>query len=219
MDLDHHITDFAQAVGAGSVEIYNEFSLQHELGIFLRSKLAGCKVQFERNVSHFNLAKTSFEKREIDIAVTSPTGERLSALELKYPRNGQVPESMFSFCKDIAFLEQLVLSGFQSAYFLAVADHKHFYAGASTGIYGHFRNGTPITGTIIKPTGSKDSMVTISGSYSAAWVPVRGDTKFCLVRVAPGPALEKHRPAQGGPMGESSPGTVIGFPPCTVEPE
>lgn len=69
--------------------------------------------------------------------------ERLSALELKYPRNGQVPESMFSFCKDIAFLEQLVLSGFQSAYFLAVADHKHFYAGASTGIYGHFRSGAP----------------------------------------------------------------------------
>ncbi len=49
--------------------------------------------------------------------------ERLSALELKYPRNGQVPESMFSFCKDIAFLEQLGLSGFQSAYVLTVADH------------------------------------------------------------------------------------------------
>lgn len=185
MDLDQQIKDFAQAVGERSIEIYNEFSLQHELGIFLRAQLQGCKVQFERNVSHFNLAKTNFEKREIDIAVTSPAGERLSALELKYPRNGQVPESMFSFCKDIAFLEQLVLAGFRSAYFLAVADHKHFYAGASTGIYGLFRNGTPITGTITKPTGAKDSTVTITGSYSASWVPVLGDTKFCLVRVLP----------------------------------
>lgn len=145
--------------------------------------------------------------------------ERLSALELKYPRNGQVPESMFSFCKDIAFLEQLVLSGFQSAYFLAVADHKHFYAGASTGIYGHFRSGAPITGTITKPTGAKDSAVTIAGSYTASWVPISGDTRFCLVRVAPGADTEKHRPAQGGSMGESSPGAVIGIPACTARPE
>lgn len=218
MDLDRQIADFAQAVGRGEIEIYNEFSLQHELGIFLRSSLPGCKVQFERNVSHFNLAKASFEKREIDIAVTSGA-ERLSALELKYPRNGQVPESMFSFCKDIAFLEQLVLSGFQSAYFLAVADHKHFYAGASTGIYGHFRSGAPITGTITKPTGAKDSAVTIAGSYTASWVPISGDTRFCLVRVAPGAGTEKHRPAQGGSMGESSPGAVIGIPACTALPE
>lgn len=54
MDLDRQIADFAQAVGRGEIEIYNEFSLQHELGIFLRASLPGCKVQFERNVSHFN---------------------------------------------------------------------------------------------------------------------------------------------------------------------
>ncbi len=28
-------------------------------------------------------------------------------LELKYPRNGQHPEQMFSFCKEIAFVEEL----------------------------------------------------------------------------------------------------------------
>lgn len=188
MNLENYITDFARVVGEGSIEIYNEFILQHELGIFLRSKLAGCKIQFERNVSHFKLTKTDFEKREIDIAVTSIAGERLSALELKYPRNGQVPESMFSFCKDIAFLEQLVQSGFQSAYFLAVVDHKRFYSGVSTGIYGHFRGGMPITGTIVKPTGLKDSVVTISGCYTATWVPVLGNSKFCLVCIAPSQA-------------------------------
>lgn len=184
MELRHYIEDFAKAAGSGTIEIYNEFSLQHELGIYLRSRLHNCKVQFERNVSHFGLDKATLEKREIDIAVTaSDSGAQLSAIELKYPRNGQVPESMFSFCKDIAFLEQLVSAGFQSAYFLALADHRHFYSGTGNGIYGHFRAGVPITGRIIRPTGAKDHEVTIAGTYIATWLPVSGDTKFCLVQV------------------------------------
>lgn len=184
MKLDHHITEFARAVGTGAIEIYNEFSLQHELGFYLRHHLSNCKVQFERNVSHFKLAKSGFEKKEIDIAITSvESGERLSAIELKYPRNGQVPESMFGFCKDIAFLEQLVSSGFHSAYFLAVADHRHFYSGNREGIYGLFRSGVPITGKITKPTGTKDKEVNVIGSYTANWLQISGDTKFCLVQV------------------------------------
>lgn len=90
---------------------------------------------------------------------------------------------MFGFCKDIAFLEQLVAAGFQSAYFLALADHRHFYEGNGGGIYGHFRAGAPITGKIVKPTGAKDHEVTIIGSYVAKWFPVSGETKFCLVKV------------------------------------
>ena len=178
MQLDCQIEDFAKAVGSGAVEIYNEFSLQHELGVFLR------KVQFERNVSHFKLQKYALEKKEIDIAITSEaSGERLSAIELKYPRNGQVPESMFSFCKDIAFLEQLVSSGFRSAYFLALADDPLFYSGSCNGIYGYFRGGNPITGQITKPTGTKDKQINITGTYTASWLPVSGRTKFCLVRI------------------------------------
>lgn len=200
MNLQHHITDFTHAVGKGFVEIYNEFSLQHELGVFLRSRLSDHKVQFERNVSYFNLIKKNFLKREIDISVISTSGEKICALELKYPRNGQVPESMFGFCKDIAFLEQLVESGFQSAYFLAVVDHKHFYSGASPGIYGYFRAEVPITGTIIKPTGLNGSTVTISGCYSANWVQVLGDTKFCLVHISPKQLFEKNRSVQNDSM-------------------
>lgn len=185
MILNQHITEFAQAVGAGTIEIYNEFSLQHELGIYLRNRLDTCRVQFERNVSHFNLEKSHLEKKEIDIAITSiESGAHLSAIELKYPRNGQVPESMFGFCKDIAFLEQLVTSGFKTAYFLAVVDHSHFYSGNSDGIYGLFRSGLPITGKIIKPTGAKDQNVFIRGSYRANWLPVSGNSKFCLVQIA-----------------------------------
>lgn len=184
MRLDQHIADFIKAVGAGSIEIYNEFSLQHELGVFLRRALPACKIQFERNVSHFALAKGGFGKKEIDIAVTAgDSGAKLSAIELKYPRNGQIPESMFSFCKDIAFLEQLVAAGFPSASFLAVVDDPLFYSGNGDGIYGLFRERKAITGTITKPTGAKDMHVTIRGSYRAEWLPVSGNTKFCLVPI------------------------------------
>jgi len=175
--------DFAQAVASGTVEIYNEFSLQHELGVYLRNNLENCKVQFERNVSHFSLVKSDFEKKEIDIAITSMSSGDRSAIELKYPRNGQVPETMFSFCKDIAFLEQLVTSGFRSAYFLAVADDCLFYSGKDEGIYGLFRSGRPITGQIWKPTGAKNKAVSLKGSYNARWLPISDLRRFCLIRI------------------------------------
>jgi hypothetical protein len=185
MNLAACIHSFIDRVRVGEVEIYNEFSLQHELGIHLREALAGCKVQFERNVSHFGLSRTDFVKREIDISVTSKTGDRLAAIELKYPRNGQVPEAMYGFCKDISFLEQLRSAGFRSAYFLAFADDKLFYTGAHDGIYGYFRGRLPLTGLIAKPTGAKDTTVQILGSYRAEWKVVVGDTQFCLLPVGP----------------------------------
>lgn len=185
MYLGQSIVSFVETVRQGAVEVYNEFSLQHELGIYLREQHRTLKVQFERNVSHFGLVKSKFEKKEIDIAVTSAeSDERIGAIELKYPRNGQVPESMFSFCKDIAFLEQLVDSGFQSGYFLAVADEPLFYSGRKDGIYGLFRSGRSITGVIRKPTGAKDHEVSIRGTYKASWLPISGPTRFCLVEVA-----------------------------------
>jgi len=188
MNLAHLITDFLQAVTAKEIDIYNEFSLQHELGHYLRKHISNSKVQFERNVSHFNfrLAKSSFEKKEIDIAITSIKPEELlCAIELKFPRNGQVPESIFSFCKDIAFLEQLVSSGFQSAYFLAIADDPLFYSASRSceGIYGLFRGGKPITGIISKPTGTKDQQVKICGAYKADWLPLSDNAKYCLIQV------------------------------------
>lgn len=184
MDLQKYILEFTQAVASNEVEIYNEFSLQHELGIFLRSQLKDCRVQFERNVAHFNLRKSNFYKREIDIVVTSPDRKILhAAIELKFPRNGQVPETMFSFCTDIGFLEQLVAGGFQFGYFLAVVDHPHFYSGKADGIYGLFRDGQTITGTIAKPTGARDKEITLNGSYTASWLPINGKLKCCLIEI------------------------------------
>jgi hypothetical protein len=107
------IPRFFEAVGRGEREIYNEFSLQHELGCFLRSCIPPpLKIQFERPVEFFQPCGSAYEKKEIDISVFSPDRSSRVALELKFPRNGQYPEQMFSSCCDLLFLEQLVSGGF-----------------------------------------------------------------------------------------------------------
>ncbi len=47
------LEQFFTYVEDNKIELYNEFSLQHELGIYLRDKLPEYKIQFERNVSYF----------------------------------------------------------------------------------------------------------------------------------------------------------------------
>ncbi len=177
--MKHLLEKFMELVALDKVEIYNEFSFQHELGIFLRSHFPNKKVQFERNVSHFDLDKAHFVKREIDICVYSEN-ELFSVIELKFPKNGQIPEQMYSFCKDIQFLEQLKISGFKNAYFLVYCEDKGFYQGESKGIYRYFRSGETLTGEIVKPTGKKDSSVHISSNYQPQWKDVKGLGKYYL---------------------------------------
>lgn len=182
--LNDLIAPFISAVASGKVEVYNEFSLQQELGIFLRSSPPQLKVQFERNVSFFFQDKSSFTKREIDISLFSPDDKNLVfAVELKYPRNGQHPEQMFSFCKDIAFAEELAAAGFTRSALVIFADDHLFYRGPTVGIYGFFRGGRPIHGRIQKPTGKKDEEVSIQGCYTVEWKPVTGALQYAIVEV------------------------------------
>jgi hypothetical protein len=184
--IDDLISPFIASVASGEIEIYNEFSLQHELGIFLRSRLPTYKTQFERNVRFFVHGNSVFTKREIDIVVFSlDRREWFWAIELKYPRNGQHPEQMFSFCKDVAFVEELRRAGFANAAFVAFADDPLFYRGPTEGIYGFFRGGRPLHGSIKKPTGLKDMEVTVSGTYSVMWQPVRESLKYCVIEATP----------------------------------
>lgn len=180
--LNSVIPAFITAVASGELEVYNEFSLQHELGIFLRNSLPALKVQFERNVGFFFGDKSRFTKREIDISSFSAIGKSLAfAIELKFPRNGQHPEQMFSFCKDIAFVEELMIAGFPRSALIIFADDPLFYRGSSDGIYGFFRGGRPIHGRIQKPTGKKDDVVTIQGTYVVEWHTIIGPLKFAII--------------------------------------
>ncbi len=181
--LPNLVESFFAEVAVGSVEIYNEFSLQHELGIHLRHALEpDRKVQFERPVASFGL-RGSFLKKEIDITVFTPDLREKIAIELKFPRNGQHPEQMFKACQDIGFLEQVVAAGFDAGFFVFTADDHLFFGGPDrTGIYAYFRAGHCLQGTIIKPTGRKDEQVTINGRYSLLWQEVGSVLRyFCLV--------------------------------------
>lgn len=172
LELSANVHAFFNTLSSTKVEIYNEISLQHEFGFYLRSVLApdSYKVQFERPTDFFGIPSEQLLKKEIDISVFSQDQTHKSAIELKFPRNGQYPEQMFSACKDVAFLEQLVEGGFESGHFVMAADDRLLYQGADTGgVYSYFRSGKPICGLIRKPTGAKDETFEIRGSYILTW--------------------------------------------------
>ena len=174
IDLKICIEEFLDYVLEQNIKLYNEFSLQHELGIFLRNKLPDYKVQFERNISYFGIY-TGTIKKEIDIAVFSEDKTEKYAIELKYPRNGQYPEQMYAFTKDILFMEELKALGFTSTAAVTLVDDKPFYNGENkSGIYQYYRGEQPIHGTVYRPTGSTKGIenIDIVGQYNIQWQPI-----------------------------------------------
>lgn len=102
MDFNKLLKDFFDKANVNNVDIYNEISLQLELGIFLRSQIKDYKIQFERNISFFGITGTT--KHEIDIVIFNKDKKEKYAIELKFPKNGQYPEEMYSFIEDIVFM-------------------------------------------------------------------------------------------------------------------
>ena len=179
--MEHVVASFVKTIARRQIEIYNEFSLQHELGIFLRNSHPDEKIQFERNVSYFGLNKDDFVKKEIDIVIFDSKNSPLTAIELKFPRNGQHPEQMYKFCQDVSFAEQLKNSGFRDAHAVIFADDHLFYRGKTEGIYGMFRGGRALTGRIQKPTKPRNLEVHVKGCYSVTWEPVRDSLKYAVI--------------------------------------
>lgn len=178
-----HLQSFFDLIAQGKVHIYNEFSLQHELGCYLRSALVGDRnVQFERPAEFFGIP-IRLLKKEIDIALFSDSQAEKIAIELKYPKNGQYPEQMYKACQDIRFLEQLCEHGFSRGYFVMVADDPGFYSGKTERIYRYFRGAVSLTGTIQKPTGLRDTDVTLYGEYSVVWHHIEGKCKYAVVEI------------------------------------
>jgi hypothetical protein len=182
MDLALQISKFFSEVEESRIEIYNEFSLQHELGIWLRGNVPPpFKIQFERNVRFFD-RNAKCVKSEIDIVIYGPDDERKYAIELKFPDNGQHPEAMFSFIKDIMFMEQVKKIGFDKTYAVTYVQDRLFYDGPKTdGIYAYFRNHAIIHGEIRKPTGKKDETCVIEGHYRIDWKTLANGAKYYIV--------------------------------------
>lgn len=174
------LCEFMHLIETEQIEVYNEFSLQHELGIFLRSRLNEYKIQFERNTTFFGIKGTV--KHEIDIVVYNNIEKH--AIELKYPLNGQYPEQMYSFIKDICFMEQLKANGFDSTYCLTIVKDKNFYNGAKKdNIYAFFRDSKPIYGEITKPTGKKNESIYLTQKYTINWCSDNSNLKYYIVEI------------------------------------
>lgn len=101
-------------------KIYNEFSLQHELGDFLKNELKkypefkDYKVQYERNVKDFFAGRTldedkDFIKSEMDIVIFKDFNKDSEkyAIELKFPTNNTPSKRMPHFLEDIIFMQNV----------------------------------------------------------------------------------------------------------------
>lgn len=172
---------FMNWLNCSGILVYNEFSLQFELGSFLRSM--GYTVMFERNVSAYPLVpNTKYIKKEIDLVAFIGEDETKAnkkiAIELKFPRNAQYPEQMYKFIEDIKFMEQVGdIQGFAETYVLCLVDNHNFYEDInSPGIYNYFRRkneeiSIPGNTPISKPTGKKNKTITLSNAngYRTKW--------------------------------------------------
>lgn len=97
MEISYLVNQFIDKISRGKIEIYNEASVQYEMAIFLRARLKNYKIQLERNVTYFNISKAGLKKKEIDLVIFKEKQGDKSAIEIKFPINGQYPEQMFSF--------------------------------------------------------------------------------------------------------------------------
>jgi hypothetical protein len=177
---------FFQDAAARGDKFFNEAELQHEMGYWLRTKLPpDYRLFFERPSEWFNSNARGLVKKEIDLVVAPPAKEGYVAIELKCPRNGRHPETMFDACCDLQFLEQLVEVGFLSGLFAMHVDDPCFYQnGSIAGIYGFFRAARPLTGAITKPTGSKAQIVNLKGTYGVQWRSNGGAERYWLQQIA-----------------------------------
>jgi hypothetical protein len=139
----------------------------------------------ERNIEYYyRLTSQDFSKKEVDIIIEQNNNLNI-ALELKMPMNGQVPEQMYKFVKDIKFLEELKATGiFDKCYLIVVTNDSNFWQGSKNdGIYSFFRNGQTLKGKIFKPTGNikKEDCHQISGEYQIKWNIMDNNFRYFVV--------------------------------------
>ena len=121
--------------------IYNEFSLQHELGIFLKQNMDGyIQVFFEKNVyekiEDEYKAENYWVKKEVDLIVLKYKDKECTQVEQKYAielkfkkgKNARTPENMFDFLRDIRFMEQIQeYKKFDKSFVFIIVDAEKYY--------------------------------------------------------------------------------------------
>ena len=121
--------------------IYNEISLQLELGKYLEKELNrdghnNYKIFFEKNMYDKDTKYTEqnkadpWIKRKADIVIVDKKNNNKYAIELKFVRkeNFHVPVSMYEFIEDIHFMEQVKeYNNYTETYNLIIVNNKNFF--------------------------------------------------------------------------------------------
>lgn len=151
-------------------KVYNEYSLQYELGKYLSDN--DYDVFYEKNVKEFldEEDADSCIKKEVDL-IAVKDNKKYYAIELKFPKNGQYPEQMKKFIIDMCFMKQVKKywrkkNKDAETYCLTLVNDSKFYSNKSTakktlttvrtlktkGIYSFFRGekNKPIYKQVIK---------------------------------------------------------------------
>lgn len=164
------LSDFLEQASNGAGQISNERSLQLEIGMMFRNNY--CDVRFEKVCRALpnRPEHTKRQKRDLDLLVSR--GNETLAMELKAPFSGRVPETMYDFYSDIAFVEAIVEQGIadRGVCLIVTNDNAYWSGREKGGIYEPLRNsGAAISGLIRKPTGRKDEAIVVSGNYVPVW--------------------------------------------------
>lgn len=187
------IKNFFQTPPNEAGAIYNERSLQLEIGYFLRCK--GFNVEFERPFkARRPLGSTKSPKTNLDLLVIDQNEN--VAMELKVPLNKRHPETFYDYCADLEFVEALVRTGKVNRGFCLMMTNDHVFwqdSGRGSKIHDCFRrHGEILTGKVTKPTGAQDSAVVLTGRYALAdeWCNLNcprlmSDAQYLLIEVHP----------------------------------
>jgi len=139
----------------------------------------------ERNIGYYGLESKNYTKKIVDIVLENERGLNV-AIELKMPMHGQVPEQMYSFIKDIKFLEELKTSGkFSLCYLLVITNDHNFWSGQNNnGVYTYFRDNKILTGRIGKPTGKNKGVeyFEITGKYKINWKFYDNNFRYFIIK-------------------------------------
>ena len=112
-------------------KIYNEISLQLELGRYLEDKLEGCKIFFE--IPMYEEKSDSWHKKEADIVIVKDNEKYAIELKFSQHKNGRFPENMYDFIKDIKFMEEVLdIKEYTATFNLIVVNSKNYFEGKTT---------------------------------------------------------------------------------------
>lgn len=175
--LNELLESFMNKVGSNFFEVYNEATMQYELGLYLRKELPEeYNVQFEKNVMFLGADNSQCIKKDVDILVYTENLKEIYAIQVKCPTSDDILQKLYSILKDVKFLEQLRNCGITKGYSLNLISEKDYYINfPSKDIKQIFSKEKMIHGDI--------NNISIEGEYIINWVNLNPNLKYFYIEV------------------------------------